>query len=104
MRPAALAGIAQVAAQAGDAAHARAASPSSTTHRGRGVGEELGLARPGPPTSPATAPRPIRIATAVADAAEARGADGFAARARRERTASSRGQTLNCDPRCRANS
>ena len=46
MRPAALAGIAQVAAQAGNAAHARAAVAQIHYDRGRGVGEELGLPAP----------------------------------------------------------
>ena len=48
MRPAALAGIAQAAAQAGDAAHAQAAIAEldrMPQPAGRGVGEELGLAR-----------------------------------------------------------
>ena len=97
MRPAALAGIAQAAAQAGDAAHAQAAIAELDRipqPAGRGVGEELGLARAWTAHVSGDRDRAIAIATAVLAAAEARGADGFAARARAELTRlSSRGQT-----------
>ena len=89
MRPAALAGIAQAAAQAGDAAHAQAAIAEldRIPHpAGRGVGEELGLARAWTAHVSGDHARAIAIATAVLAAAEARGADGFAARARAELT------------------
>ena len=86
MRPAALAGIAQVAAQAGDAAHARAVVAQLDNAPGRGVGEELGLARAWTAHASGDRAAAVRIATAVADAATARGALGFAARAHRERT------------------
>ena len=85
MRPAALAGIAQVAAQAGDAAHARAVVAQLDNAPGRGVGEELGLARAWTAHVSGDRAEAVRIATAVADAATARGALGFAARAHRER-------------------
>ena len=85
MRPAALAGIAQVAAQAGDAAHARAVVAQLDNAPGRGVGEELGLARAWTAHVSGDRTGAVRIATAVADAATARGALGFAARAHRER-------------------
>ena len=87
MRPAALAGIAQAAARAGDAAHARAAIEAldRIPHAaGRGVGEELGLARAWTAKVCGDHDRAIRIATEVADSAEARGADGFAVRALHE--------------------
>ena len=84
MRPAALAGIAQAAAQAGDADHARAVIAQLDHAPGRGVGEELGLARAWTAHVSGDLPEAIRIATAVVAAAEARGADGFAARARHE--------------------
>ena len=89
MRPAALAGIAQAAAQAGDAAHAQAAIAEldRMPHAaGRGVGEELGLARAWTAHVSGDRDRAIAIATVVLAAAEARGADGFAARARAELT------------------
>ena len=89
MRPAALAGIAQAAAQAGDAAHAQAAIAEldRMPHAaGRGVGEELGLARAWTAHVSGDRDRAVAIATAVLAAAEARGADGFAARARAELT------------------
>jgi hypothetical protein len=87
MRPAALAGIAQAAAQAGDAAHAQAAIAEldRIPHpAGRGVGEELGLARAWTAHVSGDPERAQAIATAVLVTAEARGADGFAARARAE--------------------
>ena len=89
MRPAALAGIAQAAAQAGDAAHAQAAIAEldRMPHAaGRGVGAELGLARAWTAHVSGDRDRAIAIATVVLAAAEARGADGFAARARAELT------------------
>ena len=89
MRPAALAGIAQAAAQAGDAAHAQAAIAELDRipqPAGRGVGEELGLARAWTAHVSGDRARAVAIATAVLAAAEARGADGFAARARAELT------------------
>ena len=89
MRPAALAGIAQAAAQAGDAAHAASAIAEldRMPHAaGRGVGEELGLARAWAAHASGDRARAIALATAVLAAAEARGADGFAARARAELT------------------
>ena len=89
MRPAALAGIAQAAAQAGDAAHAQAAIAEldRMPHAaGRGVGEELGLARAWTAHVSGDRDRAVAIATVVLAAAEARGADGFAARARAELT------------------
>ncbi len=94
MRPAALAGIAQAAAQAGDAAHARAAIAELDRipqPAGRGVGEELGLARAWTAHVSGDRDRAIAIASAVLAAAEARGADGFAARARAELTRLSKG-------------
>ena len=86
MRPAALAGIAQAAAQAGDAAPRPRRRRRSSTHatRGRGVGEELGLARAWTAHVCGDRAEAIRIATGVADAAEARGAHGFAVRALHE--------------------
>jgi tetratricopeptide (TPR) repeat protein len=84
MRPAALAGIAQVAAQAGDAAHARAAVAQIDDPRGRGVGEEIGLAHAWTAHVCGDHAEAIRIATDVVATAEARGADGCAARARGE--------------------
>ena len=87
MRPAALAGIAQAAAQAGDAARARdaIAELDRTPHpAGRGVGEELGLARAWAAHVCGDRAEAIRIATAVANAAAARGASGFAVRALHE--------------------
>jgi hypothetical protein len=87
MRPAALAGIAQAAAQAGDAVHARKAIAEldRMPHAGgRGVGEELGLARAWTAHASGDHTRAIALATAVVATAEARGADGFAARARAE--------------------
>ena len=84
MRPAALAGIAQVAAQAGDAAHARAAVAQIDDHRGRGVGEEIGLAHAWTAHVCGDRAEAIRIATEVVRRADARGADGCAARARGE--------------------
>ena len=87
MRPDALAGIAQAAAQAGDAAHAQAAigELDRMPHaRGRGVGEELGLARAWTAHVSGDRARAVAIATLVLAAAETRGADGFAARARAE--------------------
>ncbi|MDA0163198.1 hypothetical protein OM076_23190 [Solirubrobacter ginsenosidimutans] len=87
MRPAALAGIAQAAAQAGDAAHAAKAIAEldRLPHTsGRGVGEELGLARAWAAYALGDHTRAIALATAVLATAEARGADGFAARARTE--------------------
>lgn len=89
MRPAALAGIAQVAAQTGNAAHARAviAELDRLPHTpGRFVGEELGIARAWVAHVSGEHAEAIRIVTAVADDAEARGADGFATRARQELT------------------
>ena len=89
MRPNALAGIAQAAAQAGDVAHAQAAIAEldRMPHAaGRGVGEELGLARAWTAHVSGDRDRAIAIATVVLAAAEARGADGFAARARAELT------------------
>ena len=77
-------GIAQVAAQAGDAAHARAVVAQLDNAPGRGVGEELGLARAWTAHVSGDRAEAVRIATAVADAATARGALGFAARADRE--------------------
>jgi hypothetical protein len=85
MRPAALAGIAQVVAQGGDAAHARALVAQLDNAPGRGVGEELDLARAWAAHVSGHREAAVRIATAVADAATARGALGFAARAQRER-------------------
>jgi len=87
MRPNALAGIAQAAAQAGDSAHARAAigELDRLPHaRGRGAGEELGLARAWTAHVSGDRARAVAIATLVLAAAETRGADGFAARARAE--------------------
>ncbi|WP_028062848.1 tetratricopeptide repeat protein [Solirubrobacter soli] len=89
MRPAALAGMAQAAAQAGDAAHARAAIAEldRIPHpAGRGVGEELGLARAWTAHVSGDRDGAVAIAQTVLAAAEARGADGFAARARAELT------------------
>ena len=89
MRPAALAGIAQAAAQAGDAARAQAALAELDRipqPAGRGVGEELGLARAWTAHVCGDRARAVAIATAVLATAEARGADGFAARARAELT------------------
>ena len=104
MRPAALAGIAQAAAQAGDAAHAQAAIDEldRLPPRGRGVGEELGLARAWTAHVSGDRTRAVRIATLVLAAAEARGADGFAARARAELTRLSAQTPQDCEPRCRA--
>jgi tetratricopeptide (TPR) repeat protein len=84
MRPAALAGIAQVAAQAGDATHARAAVAQIDDHRGRGVGEEIGLAHAWTARVCGDRAEAIRIATEVVRRAETRGAEGCAARARGE--------------------
>jgi hypothetical protein len=87
MRPAALAGIAQAAAQAGDAVHAQAAIAEldRMPHaRGRGVGEELGLARAWTAHVSGDPTRAVAIASMVLTAAETRGADGFASRARAE--------------------
>jgi hypothetical protein len=87
MRPAALAGIAQAAAQAGDAAHARKAIAEldRMPHAaGRGVGEELGLARAWTAHASGDHTRAVAFATAVVVTAQARGADGFARRARAE--------------------
>ena len=87
MRPNALAGIAQAAAQAGDPAHAQAAicELDRMPHaRGRGAGEELGLARAWTAHVSGDRARAVAIATLVLAAAETRGADGFAARARAE--------------------
>ena len=87
MRPAALAGIAQAAAQAGDAVHARMAIAEldRMPHAaGRGVGEELGLARAWAAHASGDRIRAVALATAVVATAEARGADGFARRARAE--------------------
>ena len=89
MRPNALAGIAQAAAQAGDPAHAQAAicELDRMPHaRGRGAGEELGLARAWTAHVSGDRPRAVAIATLVLATAETRGADGFAARARAELT------------------
>ena len=89
MRPAALAGIAQAAAQAGDAAHALKAIAELDRmphNSGRGVGEELGLARAWAAHASGDHTRAIALATAVLATAEARGADGFATRARAELT------------------
>jgi tetratricopeptide (TPR) repeat protein len=94
MRPAALAGIAQSAAQAGDAAHAQAAIAEldRMPHaRGRGVGEELGLARAWTAHVSGDRARAAAIASMVLTAAETRGADGFASRARAELTRLSQG-------------
>ena len=74
MRPAALAGIAQAAAQAGDVAHAQAAIAEldRLPHaRGRGVGEELGLARAWTAHVSGDRTRAVAIATRVLTAAEA---------------------------------
>jgi hypothetical protein len=79
MRPAALAGLAQAAAQADDAAHAGAA-----LHALDGSEGELGLARAWTAKVCGDQHRAITLATAVLSAAEARGAHGFAARARHE--------------------
>ena len=92
MRPAALAGIAQVAAQAGDAAHARAVVAQLDNAPGRGVGEELGLARAWTAHVSGDRAEAVRIATAVVRHAEARGADGRGQR-HRDFAASLRGQT-----------
>jgi ATP/maltotriose-dependent transcriptional regulator MalT len=84
MRPAAVAGIAQAAAQAGDATHARATiealdrSPRST------VSGEIGLAHAWTAKVSGDHTRAIKLATEVATTAAARGAHGFAARARYE--------------------
>jgi tetratricopeptide (TPR) repeat protein len=89
MRPAALAGIAQAAARAGDEAHARAviAELDRMPHAaGRGIGEELGLARAWTARVSGDHARAIAIAAEVVATAEARGADGFATRARAELT------------------
>jgi hypothetical protein len=89
MRPAALAGIAQAAAHAGDVVHAR--STIETLDRvsasgGRGVGEELGLARAWTAKVSGDQREAIALATEVANSAEARGAGGFAVRALHELT------------------
>jgi tetratricopeptide (TPR) repeat protein len=87
MRPAALAGVALAAAQAGDAAHARAALAELDRlpqPAGRGVGEEFGLARAWTAHVTGDRDRAVAIATMVLATAEARGADGFATRARSE--------------------
>jgi tetratricopeptide (TPR) repeat protein len=84
MRPAALAGIAQVAAQAGDAAHAQAALAQIIDDRGRGLGEEIGLAHAWTANACGDRAEAIRNAADVVRFAEARGADGCAARARGE--------------------
>jgi hypothetical protein len=51
---------------------------------GRGVGEELGLARAWAASASGDRTRAVALATAVVATAEARGADGFARRARAE--------------------
>ena len=86
IRPAALAGIAQAAAQAGDAARARAVivelgrmpHAARRLQRRARARPRLGRARR------RRARRGVRIATGVAAAAEARGANGFAVRALHE--------------------
>jgi tetratricopeptide (TPR) repeat protein len=94
MRPAALAGIAQAAAQAGDSDHAQKAIAEldRMPHAaGRGVGEELGLARAWAAHATGDHGRAVVLANDVVATAEARGADGFAARARAELTRLRRG-------------
>jgi hypothetical protein len=89
MRPAALAGIAQAAAHAGDVIHARATIETLdrvSSSGGRGVGEELDLARAWTARVSGDQRQAIAIATEVASSAEARGANGFAVRALHELT------------------
>ncbi len=86
IRPAALAGIAQAAAQAGDAGRARAVivELGRMPHAADNFSEELGLARAWAAHVGGERAEAIRIATEVAAAAEARGANGFAVRALHE--------------------
>lgn len=87
MRPAALAGIVQVLAQAGDASAARAKLAeldAAALAPVRGVAEELGLARAWAAHAAGERAEARRLAAAVAAHAELRGAHGFARRARGE--------------------
>jgi tetratricopeptide (TPR) repeat protein len=85
MHPAALAGIAQAAAQAGDVPRAQAAlaalPPGAT---GRGFGEELVLARAWTAHATGDTTQALALATAALHDAHARGAHGLAAHLRRE--------------------
>jgi tetratricopeptide (TPR) repeat protein len=80
LRPAALAGLAQAAAQAGDAARAHAAIEAIPYS----VGGEIGLAHAWTEKASGDHQRAFELAAAVTADAEARGAHGFAARARHE--------------------